>query len=837
MFTFQSTICSDPTRRAQIEQDPVLNGIDYVEVVTSPSSVNERILQVYFIPKDPGNIVGQGNLVLLMQKLATAPQEVTITGGVRIQNIKVLGVSFVVDHIEVQVSEPGDFSEYTLVIQDPAVDIFYSQVQFSFKAGCPSRFDCRAQQICPTHIPDEPDIDYLAKDYASFRRALLDFIPTLKPSWTEQHEADIGMVLLELLAYCGDQLSYYQDAVGNEAFLETARQRVSVRRLARLIDYQMHDGASARTFLQLRLAQNTTGSLPAGTQALTRIMVPVRGALPPHPPIFDAANAEAAIVAANAVFETVVDAEFSDRLNSITIYTWNNSLCCLPRGATSVYLLGDLSADTGPEPWRLKPGDLLLFEELLGPDTGLPADADPAHRQVVRLTEVERATDPLEIDPETGTRPTLLTRVAWSPQDALTFPLCLSVKLSNNSFVNGISVAGGNLVLADNGLTVSEWFPGDPANPTVLGILKGPHAFRFVLEQGPLSFRIPYSATSSVSALMQTDPHAAGAQVTQLDVHTDTQVLTGWAPESDLLEAHPQDRQFAVETENDGRALLRFGDGVYGLDPPGGSHIFTRYRIGVGTPGNIGADSLVHLIDPGTVPTFPSLISVRNPLPAWGGIDPQLVEQVKLLAPPAIQAVQYRAVTEEDYAHAAELWPEVSAAVATFRWSGSWYTVFITVDPFGRNDLPDDMRERVRTFLTSYTQAGYDLEINAPIYVALDISIDVCVAPYYFRGDIEQRLLQILSSSVLPDGTVGFFHPDHFTFGQSLYLSQLYAAVVAVDGVDSASVTRFQRWGKPANHELDQGYIFADRLEVLRLDNDPNFPENGVITLNMGGGK
>jgi len=837
MSAFQSTICDDPTRRAQIEQDPVLNGIDFVEVVTSPPSDDERVLQVFFIPKNPGNLVGQANLVLLMQKLAAAPQEVTIEGGVRIQNIKVLGVTFVTDHIEVRVSEPGDFSDYTLIINDPAVDLFYSQVQFNFKAGCPSHFDCRQKQVCPPIIPDEPDIDYMAKDYASFRRALLDFIPTLKPSWTEQHEADIGMVLLELLAYCGDQLSYYQDAVGNEAFLETARQRISVRRLARLIDYQMHDGASARAFLQLQLSPNTTGSLPAGSQALTRITVPIRGKLPPHPPVFDAATADAAIAAANAIFETMVDAEFSDRLNSIPVYTWGNSLCCLPRGTTSVYLLGDLSAAAGPEPWRLKPGDFLLFEELLGPDTGLPADADPAHRQVVRLIDVQRATDPLENDPQTGTPPTLLTLVTWAPQDALAFPLCLSVELSDKAFINGVSVARGNLVLADNGLTVSEWFPGDPVDPTVPGIVKGTRAFRFLLEQGPLSFRIPYSDRDSVSALLQTDPQAAKAQVPELEVHTGTQVLADWTAETDLLEAHPQDRQFAVETENDGRALIRFGDGVYGLDPPAGSHIFTTYRIGVGTPGNVGADSLVHLIDPGTVVNFPSLIAVRNPLPAWGGVDPQPIKQVKLLAPPAMEAVQFRAVTEDDYARAAEKWPEVSHAVATFRWTGSWYTVFITVDPFGRSDLPDDMRERVLSFVTSYTQAGYDLEINAPIYVALDVAVDVCVAPYYFRGDVEQRLLQLLSDAILPDGSKGFFHPDNFTFGEPLYLSSLYAAIVAVDGVDGASVTRFQRWGKPANHELEQGYIPADRLEVLRLDNGRNFPENGVITLNMGGGK
>jgi hypothetical protein len=50
-------------------------------------------------------------------------------------------------------------------------------------------------------------------------------------------------------------------------------------------------------------------------------------------------------------------------------------------------------------------------------------------------------------------------------------------------------------------------------------------------------------------------------------------------------------------------------------------------------------------------------------------------------------------------------------------------------------------------------------------------------------------------------------------------------------------VTRFQRFAKLASHELEQGYISMDRLEIVRLDNDPNFPENGVLRLKMGGGK
>ncbi len=62
---------------------------------------------------------------------------------------------------------------------------------------------------------------------------------------------DLGITLVELLAYAGDYLSYYQDAVATEAYLGTARQRISVHRHARLVDYWMHDGCNARAWLTI----------------------------------------------------------------------------------------------------------------------------------------------------------------------------------------------------------------------------------------------------------------------------------------------------------------------------------------------------------------------------------------------------------------------------------------------------------------------------------------------------------------------------------------------------------------------------------------------------------
>src|SRR5262249_13902450 len=155
------------------------------------------------------------------------------------------------------VDPAGDFSTYWLslgwqrepdgswVHVIPFLDPPFSLAPINFKAGCPVDFDCPPAEVCPPEALDEPLIDYLAKDYASFRQLLLDRLPELNPGWLERSPADLGIALVELLAYAGDHLSYFQDAVANEAYLDTARQRESARRHARLVDYRMHDGRNA----------------------------------------------------------------------------------------------------------------------------------------------------------------------------------------------------------------------------------------------------------------------------------------------------------------------------------------------------------------------------------------------------------------------------------------------------------------------------------------------------------------------------------------------------------------------------------------------------------------
>jgi hypothetical protein len=115
-------------------------------------------------------------------------------------------------------------------------------------------------------------IDYLSRDYNSFRQAVVDLIPLKLPEWTDRSEADFGIVLIELFAYIGDILSYYQDRIANEAFLDTAQERRSVIEHLRLIGYEMAPAAAAASNLSVIVANsvNSVVEVRKGDQFATQ---------------------------------------------------------------------------------------------------------------------------------------------------------------------------------------------------------------------------------------------------------------------------------------------------------------------------------------------------------------------------------------------------------------------------------------------------------------------------------------------------------------------------------------------------------------------------------------
>ena len=95
----------------------------------------------------------------------------------------------------------------------------------------------------------------------------------------------------------------------------------------------------------------------------------------------------------------------------------------------------------------------------------------------------------------------------------------------------------------------------------------------------------------------------------------------------------------------------------------------------------------------------------------------------------------------------------------------------------------------------------------------------------------------MLSSAVLPDGSLGLFHPDNLSFGEPVYLSRVIAAAQAVEGVEAVQAERFQRLVQPNPVSLDLGVVEIGALEIAQLANNPNFPERGRLVLAGGGGK
>jgi hypothetical protein len=1096
--------CCNENRKSAVLKNLAVNGIDYLEVLDHEAlklsgSPRQRTLLVHCLnpidasPADwnPSNVLiegGESITGITADWVAPASSPPLQATSQEQQYFKTL--SDAANVLVIRTGKAGDFSPYTLrLVRDastaeqdpfeitevlPPFDPQLAEVEFSFKVECGPDFDCAPQPPnCPPAAPAPPPINYLAKDYGSFRTLMLDRLSQLLPGWGGTSEADLGVALAELMSYVGDQLSYRQDAVATEAYIETARSRISLRRHAFLVDYHVHDGCNARTWVRVQVS-GVSGDPVFLDRNITRFYTNA-----PGPPVNltvgspnAEANAEAALANGVVIFQPMCDAVLYPELNQMSFYTWGDTDCCLPQGATEASLWGSYP--------NLQSGDVLIFQEMKGPQTGVAGDADIRHRCAVRLTEVttkDAKNNPL-VDPlfkdKTGNT-IYVTEIQWSQDDALPFPVCISSTFlesnGDHQSATDVSVAFGNVVLADQGVSLSGipmgtvpgprlFYPpnlaadrcqlvqptplpvrfrppvpdspltqavplltatlpnignpvttavvllsatgpisltnssgfacltvqvtnpdgwpqffgvivsvnstnpanfdlsviydppgglkqitveafqdlsltpadpnyaptqinslskliavpssfvppatpplGYPATPAMLSNtgsvnlqdLSSPAVTYLIIQatnpggwpsvfgvaaqasanpsnfdlqvvydpqaSGGVGVSIPVTVESfaglslstaassingnselivvqsfaqtadpslSASAIMNFDPAQAVPAITlagTLDALTET-----WHAVPDLLESGESDPVFVVEIEWNGAATLRFGDNVNGKTPDQGTHFIAGYRIGNGTAGNVGADSLVNLA------ADLRITSCTNPLPATGGTDPETNDQIRRRAPQAF-LTQERAVTMADYEAVTETNTLVDQAVASLRWTGSWYTVFIAVEPEGGGNLTPTLQQTLKRNVERYRLAGQDLELDSPQYLSLQIELQVCVDSSYFQSDVEQALLQVLGCGILPNGQKGLFYPGNFTFGQTVYLSPVYAAARSVAGVVSVTATIFQPQGVNTAQYLDAGEIKLGPLQVARLANDPNYPDHGQLTLAMEGGK
>jgi hypothetical protein len=827
-------------RRTAVLISTLFNGIDFVEIANDA----QTILNVHFL-----------NGVALRGTLTAPP---TIAGGEVIRTVAVLPINAATDwgsdeqHVvlTLHVATPGDFSHYTLTVPSPSLDPFFAQAQFSFKSRCPSDLDCQAgAPLCPPVTTDVPPIDYLAKDFLSFRQALLDFSGLRYPQWQERSEADFGMMFLEALSAVADDLSYTQDRIAAEATLMTATQRRSVVRHARLVDYEPQPAVSASVMLQFDVAQGVTeiahglavSALGADGTVLT----------------FETGNSllERFDPQTGNLVQPSPNSPVSALWNSGKIhpYWFDDSQRCLSAGATQMYVCG--------HGYHFQPSQNLLIE------TEAQSTADPPIRQIVQLVEADNGSGGQEecdalftrmvdagrdasppyltcpTSPPSTTAPTAVTLIRWRDQDALT---------ANRDLTR--TVLTGNLVPATQGKTYTETFAvtappaGDLTTPSTI-VRTGPRPTQSDGTPGtPASLHLYTLANAPLTWL----PPSTGADPAPEIMLVNQTGQTPWSFSAWLLDAGRFDNAFTLDAaqfrpivrnsdtstqydyNGDSGDTIRFGDGIFGLVPEDGTLFSVTYRAGNGGGGNVAAGSITRTAADAAV----GVVAVTNPLPASGGADAESLDSVRRLAPQAFRAEQFRAVLPADYQAVAQSLSWVQRAGTSFRWTGSWLTVFTTPDPLNSQQITVAQRTQLIELLNQNRLAGYESYVPDPQYVSVDLAIDVCAQPDAFRSDVQAGVMAALSSAAANSGeTPGFFNPNNFTFGQPLERSALEAVIQGAFGVAGVICVLYRARARTAGWVPMPDVVSVAVNEVIRCDNDPSIPEQGSLRVTVEGGK
>ncbi len=786
-----------------------LNGIDFVEI----ADASETTLNVHFL-----NDVDIG-------ALAGHPR---ITGGETVPSVTVLpfppsGPVWTMDDghrvLTLDVAAPGDFSIYTLTLAAPGLDVFFATASFTFKAGCPSDVDCAAPAAsCVPNEGQPPRIDYLAKDFLSFRQALLDYSTQYYPDWQERSEADFGMMFLEALSALGDELSYVQDRVAREAMLTTATERRSITRHARLVDYEPGRALSASVMLQFDV-QPGAGAVPipdglrvfASGADGTRVAFETGGGL-------------------NAVPSGT---SFDERWNrgKIVGYWFDESARCLPVGATSMYVDGHGHA--------FRAGQTLLIESAAEEALATPVRqlvtllgfGDPAGPWA--LETVDKAF-PISALPGSALRP--ITRIAWIGDHAL-------VAARDLKFTKVI----GNLVPATQGQTVVESFaiasdqprtPGQPplaieragASPT--GGYDRPVVRLWTLANAPVAWLAAADGSVAPEIRVVSDDGARWTWRRTLLKSLPTDAVLTLDPAAYRALPVNSDGSVAYDYDGDGGDTIRFGDGVFGANPQPGQIFSVTYRVGAGAAGNVAADA-INVIDVGQVSRFSA---VTNPFAAARGVDAESLLSVKRNAPQKFRASMVRAVTDADYVAAAKSLSWVKRAGCARRWTGSWLTVFVTPEPASSETVLAGQRQQLMSLLESERMAGVEVYAPDPDYVAMDLRIEFCVAPEAYASQVQQAV----TAALAPTGQTNpsaFFAIGRFGFGQPLYRGDLEAAIQAVAGVAGVTRITYRLRDRSLDFTDMSAMVAIGTAQILRCNNDKSRPDAGALSVTGRGGR
>lgn len=297
----------------------------------------------------------------------------------------------------------------------------------------------------------------------------------------------------------------------------------------------------------------------------------------------------------------------------------------------------------------------------------------------------------------------------------------------------------------------------------VLGSGRGSAAFqRFNLQQKPLTY---------ISAATP-----SGTEST-LELRVDG---VRWQEAARISEMGPQDSRYLLRRADDGTVSVIFGDGHHGRRLPSGSmNVQARYRVGIGSEGNLPAGQISLLLERPL-----GVKEVSNPVPAAGGADPERLEDARRNAPLTVLALD-RIVSLRDFEDFAAAFAGIGKAQAVWLWDGEQRLVHLTVVGLDGADIAPSsaLYAHLLAAIDQVRPAHQALRVATGELLRFGLSAGVRLQPAYAAETVFPALRQALAEAF------GF---QQRGYGQSLAGSEVLSVMQRVPGVERVDLDRLR---------------------------------------------
>jgi predicted phage baseplate assembly protein len=275
-----------------------------------------------------------------------------------------------------------------------------------------------------------------------------------------------------------------------------------------------------------------------------------------------------------------------------------------------------------------------------------------------------------------------------------------------------------------------------------------------------------------------------------------------WKEVSSFFGAKPESEVYTVRHDDNGDTFVRFGDGVTGTRlPTGVDNVTATYRFGAGAakPPAGGIGQIAKPVE--------GLRRVVNPVAAGGGADADQPKDIRRNAPKSA-LILGRAVSIPDFEALAREFGGVVNAQAEWAWDERSQNAVVKVVFISDGG---DIAKELRAFLIGFADPNTPLvAIEAKAQTSklvIDLEIDSRFNTKTVADNVTQKLIE---------AETGLLAKQNIPIGRALFRSQIFDAVLGVDGTQSVRVMTVD--GEPAPFAIAataNGY--RDFLEGIRV--------------------